>query len=392
MLEYFLTRARLRSTLSIDVGRWRKQNMTEQMTPKERWLAAILMKPVDRLPFWPKLGGAYPKAQDSPFCYMNQNEIHDWIGSDKHEGIPGCIRRKRGRTSVTTTRENGTSATVYRTSHGELHSAEAYDEKSDAWHPMEFPVKTLEDIKLMVAIEEDVALELDQESLDKAVASSHEIGDCALTFNSIGESPLMYWVEYLAGVENAHFLLADHQEEVETLFEALHANLVKSTELLCEHSPADVFYMVENTSTTLISPDQYRQYCARHVGEYAKTTDGAGRNLILHMCGHLKAVLPDLAQIPAQAFEAFTSPTLGNTSLLDGRTACPDQCLIGGTNAMLWMKTPDEIVKKIEEDLAELPHHRGVVVTSAGVMPPVCKPDTVKQVCEWVKQYPARMN
>jgi len=30
------------------------------------------------------------------------------------------------------------------------------------------------------------------------------------------------------------------------------------------------------------------------------------------------------------AFEAFTSPTLGNTTLLDGRTACPDKCLIGG--------------------------------------------------------------
>ena len=33
------------------------------MIPKERWLAATHMRPVDRLPFWPKLDAAYPRAQ-----------------------------------------------------------------------------------------------------------------------------------------------------------------------------------------------------------------------------------------------------------------------------------------------------------------------------------------
>ncbi len=59
---------------------------------------------------------------------------------------------------------------------------------------------------------------------------------------------------------------------------------------------------------------------------------------------------------------------------------------------MLWTKTAEEIIATIDRDLGELPHHRGIVVTSAGVMPPLCKPETIKQVCEWVKQYPARMN
>jgi beta-barrel assembly-enhancing protease len=57
----------------------------------------------------------------------------------------------------------------------------------------------------------------------------------------------------------------------------------------------------------------------------------AGHNMVLHMFGHLKDLLPDLAQISTQAFEAFTSPTLDNKSLLDslpdGRHVCPDKCL-----------------------------------------------------------------
>ena len=369
----------------------RNKDVREPMTPRERWLAALRMKPVDRLPFWPKLDGAYPKAQDAPFRDMKLDALHDWIGSDKHEGIASCLRDVRRRTGVTSTRDGGLSQTVYRTPHGETRLVSVFDEPSNSWHPIEFPVKTLDDVKLMTQVFEDVTVELDAAGLEKARARAATIGQDALVTDSIGESPLMYWVEWLAGVESAHLMLADHQDDVEALFEAMHRVLLRKTELLCAHSPADVFYLVENTSTTLISPDQYRQYCARHVGAYAQLMAAADRNLIIHMCGHLKAILPDLARIPARAFEAFTSPTLGNTSLLDGRSACPDTCLIGGTNAMLWTRGADEIIAKIAEDLGVLPHHRGIVVTSAGVMPPMCRPETIKSVCEWVKAFPANM-
>ncbi len=366
--------------------------MIEQMTPKERWLAAIQMKPVDRLPFWPKLDGAYPKAQDEPFRDMDLNKIHNWIGSDKHTGIAGCIKEVRKLTAVETTRNDGTMITVFQTPSRKLQQISQFDAPSNSWHPTEFPVKTLEDIHAMTEIFKDVVAEPDSNELQKAKEQSKAIGQDALTTNGIGESPLMYWVEWLAGVENAHFLLSDYKEDVEALFDAIHAVLMEKTRILCEHSPADVFYLIENTSTTLISPNQYRQYCARHVADYAHVTKSEGRNLILHMCGHLRALLPDLNQIPVQAFEAFTSHPLGNTSLPDGRNACPDKCLIGGTNAILWTKETDQIIAELEKDLEELPHHRGIVVTSAGVMPPLCKPDTIRRVCEWVKQYPARMN
>ena len=159
---------------------------------------------------------------------------------------------------------------------------------------------------------------------------------------------------------------------------------------MAEHSPADILYLVENTSTTLVSPAQYRRYWFAYIHECAGFTRRAGGILVMHMCGHLKALLPELARVPAEAFEAFTSPTVGNTTLLDGRTACPDKCLIGGTNAALWLEPAKVIIAQLERELDALPHHRGLVISSAGVMPPRCAPETVKAVCEWVKAYPAR--
>jgi len=108
------------------------------------------------------------------------------------------------------------------------------------------------------------------------------------------------------------------------------------------------------------------------------------------MCGHLKALLPDIAALPAAGIEAFTSAPVGNTSLREGRSACADKCLIGGTNPSLWLKDATAIVEAIERDLGALPHCWRIVVTSAGMMPPACRPEAIRQVAQWVKYYRVR--
>ena len=361
------------------------------MTTRERWWAATHFEPVDRLPFWPKLDAAYPRAQNGPYRTMSISEIHRWMGSDEHVGIPPCTREVRSRTTMETETEGDRRVTTYRTPFGETQTVRRFDTVSQAWHPMHFPIRDLESLKLMTAFFEDTKVELDADRLSDAQTRVDAVGEDGFTFMSIGESPLMVFVEWLAGIEQAHYLLADYPTEVEQLFNAIHRTLLKKAELMAKHSPTDVLYMVENTSTTLISPTQYRRYCVPHITAYGETVQRYGRKLFLHMCGKLKRLLPDLATLPAEAFEAFTAPPLGSTTLLDGRTHCPDTCLIGGTHAMLWTQPADAIIAEIKRSLDALPHHRGVVVTSAGVMPPLCSPETIKAVCEWVQTYPVRL-
>ncbi len=362
-----------------------------KMTSRARWQAALRLEPVDRLPFWPKLNGAYPRAQEPKFRKLGNKDLFDWIGSDRHGWVDNCVKEIHARCSVQTTTEDGVQRTVFHTPHGELDRICHFDPESQSWHPMSFPIKQPQDLKLMTEYYDDLRVELDKKRLEDARAKVKEIGETAFIANSIGESPLMHFVEWLAGVSQAHYLLADHPGEVEELFAAIHHNLLRRTEIIAEHSLADATYLVENTSTTLISPAQYHKYCRRHISEYGEIMASFDRLLILHMCGHLKLLLPDLARMPVQAFEAFTSPPVGNTRLADGRAVCPDQCIIGGTNAALWIRPAIEIIAELERDLGVLPHHRGLVVTSAGVMPPLATPQTIKQVCDWVKAYPARM-
>jgi len=361
------------------------------MTAKERWLAAMRCEPVDRLPFWPKLDAAYPHWRTGRFAGTSNSELHDFIGSDKHVWIAHGLREVRSKTSVATKTSDDARTTVYRTPHGELRETYRFDDGSQSWHPVEFPVKTRDDIRLMTEFYADIEVEFGEKALDKARTQMREIGDDAFVAGTIGTTPLMWFVEHLAGVVNAHLFLADFPDEVEALFDAMQRVNLQKAALLAEHHPADMFYMVENTSTSLISPTQFREYCMPQLREVTDILNAHGRLMVYHMCGLLKDVLPDIATLGAAGIEAFTAPTLGNTTLLDGRTACPDLCLVGGTQATFWTRSADEIIVKVDEALAPLPHHRGIVVTSAGVMPPMCEPETIKAVCEWVKSYPAKV-
>ena len=363
----------------------------DTMTPRERWLAAVSLQPVDRLPFWPKIFESYPRAQEAPFFDMPIPAIHQWIGSDQHISLMPCYREVRTHTVVETVTQGYMRKTTYRTPHACLEGIDHFDVDSQSWHPVSFPVQKAEDIGVLTEIYADCRVEPDPEKLAEATAWVQQIGDGASTWSVIGESPMMNWVEYEAGVKNAHFFLADYRQDVEALFAAHHRVLLRRAEIMADKAPTDFLYMIENTSTTLISPQQFRTYCQRHLTDYGRVVQAAGRQLIFHMCGHLKALLPDLASLPGSAFEAFTSPTLGNTTLLDGRTAMPDKCLIGGTNAVLWTRPTEEIIATLEQDLGALPHHRGIVVTSAGVMPPLAKPEVIKAVADWVRAYPAHM-
>jgi hypothetical protein len=359
------------------------------MTVRERWFSAVRREEIDRLLFWPKLDMAYTYRYGEQYGFKTPIEFHRFLGSEMLHGVPSCVEQKHAKCAIITAREGDERRTVIETPLGDIRYVYRFDKGSQAWHPTEFAIKSARDLERMIAYLEDIELSVSDDNISAGLEEKKRWGDWFFSWEPVGESPLMHYVEHLAGVETAHYLLADNQTLVEEFFDAWHEVLKRTTELKAEHSVADMLAFIENTSTTLISPTQYRTYCAKHIGEYSQICREHDRILALHMCGHLRDILPDLATVGANVFEAFTSPTVGNTPLAMGRKACPEVCLIGGTNAALWTRPAKEIIARIEQDLADLPHHRGVVLSSAGVMPPLASPGTIREVCDWVHRFPA---
>jgi hypothetical protein len=360
------------------------------MRSRERWLAAIRFQPLDHLPFWPKLDPAYPRFRQAPFSSMDVTAIHRWMGTDPHLWIPEVFKENTHKNRAIRSTHGSLTITRFEIGSATLEQVLNFDEDSQAFHPVSYPIRTADDIELMTEYYRNLTVEPDPAALEIARALVESNGGEYVSGTAVGESPLMYFLEWLAGIQNAQYLLQDHPTECAGLFAAMHGVLTRKMEISAELNPADILYLIENTSTTLISPRQYRAFSTLHLQAYGAITRQAGRILILHMCGHLKQLLPDLSTLPVEGFEAFTSPTVGNTTLGDGRRECPDKCLIGGTNAVLWLQPASKIITTLEQDLDALPHTRGIVITSGGVMPPFCEPGTIKEVRTWLNAYPTR--
>jgi len=354
-------------------------NSIPPMTTRERMTAATEFRDVDHLPFWPKVGQGYNVRNGTP--------VFD--GMDFPGGLPRIGQECHRTCSVSQTKEGDNRTIVYGTPLGRMTERIGYDPESCSTHPLEFPVKTVDDVRAMTAFHDDIEVVLNEEA-----AATHQQARTTppqrWSKTGIGISPLMRYLEHLAGVDVGHYLLADHPAEVEALFASMQRILAAQAELLAEHSAADIHVMVENTSTTLISPDQYRRHCLPSLQQIRTILTGGGKRMELHMCGFLKNLLSDVEQVKADAFEALTPPPVGDTTFAAARGTCPTVCLVGGTGAVTWLKSSEEIIEEIEGKLDALPHHRGIVVSSGGMLPPQCPPETVRAVHRWLCDYTPR--
>ena len=139
------------------------------------------------------------------------------------------------------------------------------------------------------------------------------IGDDGMYVPTLDPSPVQNLLEYEMGPANFYYLLEDHRHEVEELLAIMHAKRLKEYEVLAKRSPADVVIPVENTSSTLISPPLYRAYSLPQIRDYVDVLHQHGKKAVLHMCGHLKALLPAIRETGLDGINAVTPPPVGTT-------------------------------------------------------------------------------
>jgi len=351
-------------------------------------LAAVEHEETDRIPFWPKLDAAYQSRHGSRLGTNSIEGIHHLFGTDPHLFTSGGYEHVFSEGAGKETDIFGMSRTiVYKAGGRTLAEKHTWDAPSCSWIPVRYPIRTPEDVWTMTQYYLNAEVVPNRAEINACQERMRACPD-ALWGWTVGQSPLMHFVEWMAGVETAHLLLADVPEAVEALFDAYQQYLQKIAVFAAEHIQADLYYFIENTSTTLISPAQYKRYCAKHIADYGKIFASAGKRMALHMCGHLKKLYAQLCQSPAVVFEAITSPPVGDTTLAEGREALPHPCLIGGTSAVTWLKPLEQITKEIERSLSEMNSLRGVILSSGGVMPPLCKPEMIHAVARWLRETP----
>lgn len=359
------------------------------MKNKERWLNAINCKPNDRLIFWPKLyGDGYINAQVEPYNKMKLRELHDYIGSDIFFYLPNYVQFDNGDCSVKLRKEGKYIIKEYFTPIGNMRDMLEFDVPSCSYHPYEFAIKDKEDIKKMTFFFDNLTPVINDDMFNNSKAFVKACGDRGIVGDNVSESPLMYFIEWNAGIQNGQYMLADYPDETSALMNSMQRMNIEMARLKNEHSPADILFFTENTSTTIISPNQFNKHSKEHLKEYAKISKEYDRTLLFHMCGHLGALLEDIDEVDFAGIEAFTTPPVGNSTIKMGKEKLTDKCIIGCTNCNTWTKPVKEIIDEIGASLAEVDDYNGIIIGTGGIIPSTCKPETLKQVREHLFSLP----
>ena len=369
-----------------------KIHPTDKMTSRQRLLAAYGGREVDRLPYWAKVANStWLLSQPEEIRKLSARELLDYIYADGIFYAPGGIAVTRPHVSTQATRKDNTEVRVTHTPDGDLVEKWAHDPYTGSWHPAEFPVKGLQDIQRLRWAYKDVKIEPDAGQIDNGRRLRTDIGERGILTTGWGTSPLMDLVEHIVGPVNTPLMLFDHPEEMDELIDLMHRSCLARAGAVARYTAADAVVSVENTSTTLISPQQFEKYCYRHLCDYGRAIEAEGQMHELHMCGHTRVLLPMINSIPAASMEAFTSPPLGNTRLVDGRTAAASKTLVGGTNVNVWLWPLQRIKQYVIDELAACRDNRRIVLTTAGIAPPGCPAEKFRTVGQWMPTVQLKM-
>lgn len=328
------------------------------MTSKERIIAALAEKPTDHLPFCPFLAYVwehFPQEIQS----MGQLAFHHRVGADPlWRGAPCPVRAiPPPEMEYRSTEGNGRTEIEIKTSLGTLHQAWARSENGNTNFLVEHPLKTEQDYKIQIWIEENTTLAYDLTPVNAHFAGEGREGLSLGMLIPRGKSAFQTLVEHLVGTEELAYALADFPDTVEALWRTMVAKDIEAVKLAVQ-SPYTHFITWEDSSTQNYSPTQYDAYIGTEIGEWCKILSDSGKHYTQHACGHLAALVGRMKAHGVYSVESISPPPTGNITIREARN------VIGATMGIIGGIEPTQFLRLSEEQLK--PYVESVIREAAG--------------------------
>jgi len=321
------------------------------MQSRQRLLNAIRGKETDRVPWSPFLA-YYWESLPKDVQARGQFEYLKEMGADpllrgSHQ-LTRCVYHNCEIHETATTQEK---AVVYTTPVGALTERYVYSASGDTFFLVDHPVENAEQFKTLQYIFEHMTIEPNMEAFERDLAY---YGDDALMIPVIGatcKTAFQSMVEHWVGTVNLTYELYDEPEVVEECL-AVMQERDDETVKISINSAADGFIFWEDSSTTNISPSFFEKYTMPEVDRWGEMIHGAGKLLIHHACGHIRDLVPLMAQTKIDAIESISPPPTGNISLQDAAKMLPGNiALIGGLEPVRLL---NESIEQVCSDAMEL--------------------------------------
>jgi len=302
----------------------------DEMTRRERILAASCGQRADRLPF---------------FHYWRHSQV-GWAEREcRNRGMgmswcrPCAVQTMHG-VEVTEQQVVSSGQTVvrrtYTTPVGTVWTEEKREPGVGQWHgqrswrdvsPWQTArlIKEPEDYAVVRHMVEHTEYTADYFPIEQAL---DWLGEDGVVLAMLPHSPMQTLMIDWVGSEGGRFFYhhADYPDLVEELYEAL----CKSYEPLYEiatRSPAPIVLCGDNIDGVLVTPRLFESYFMPVYEAQARVLHGSGKLMAVHMDGRLKTLKDLIARTPIDIVEAFHPPPMGDLSLREALSLWADKAI-----------------------------------------------------------------
>ncbi len=358
----------------------------------QRLKSVLEGKKPDRIPWSPNLAYWW-NFQDSDFLKKGEKDVLVDFGCTPlircHE--PGFFKADwdhirmfqtdYGNCSVETIIEGDTKYLEIKTPIGDLQAKYIHTSIGDTWFLKEHPVKSIDDYKVVDCLFENMTLTPDYTRYEEL---AKQYGDDVLFFVMLTpeltlKSAYQSMIEFWVGMENLIYDVFDYPEVVINTMKKIQAVNLRAVEISAE-SPAEYFSTWEDSSTTNISPSQYREYIMPEIARWCEVLHGHGKKYIQHACGLIKDLLPMMAESGVDGIESITPKPMGNITMKEAAEMLPEHvALIGGIDAVTMENSScDELCEYVKNLLIDMKGYRFVLANSDSCPPNVSHEKFIK--------------
>jgi len=283
------------------------------VTGRERLTAVLRKQPKDRLPWTTLVDNATLGGLPETLRGNWGIDFYRHLGCDvfllNGWGTPHSFRSPELRwpndVRVCREQDGGRTVTQWETPLGTLTGVR------DRGHPVKYPVDSLEAVRIFRQMWEGASF-VEHDDSPVLAALNTLVGDDGVVTRFWGPSTIPRLLEEDMGTENFYYLMFDYPADMKGLIETIHERELEAFRILAR-GPCESVTLCENTSTYYISPEIYRQYNMPHQRDFVERVKAAGKTAILHMCGHVRDILPLIKETGCDGIHALTPPPTGNT-------------------------------------------------------------------------------
>ncbi|NLF01437.1 MAG: hypothetical protein GX601_10725 [Anaerolineales bacterium] len=320
-----------------------------QMTHRERILAIVQGRELDRVPFItydsepPRIADVMKTVGPERIGLLRWSAVH-------RELHPHCVFETEPYTVGETRCERRTLHTPVGAIYEERAFEPGYGSSAIRKHYVQEP----EDYEVLWAYLEDCVILEDYNRYHRDAA---ELGEQGLPLVAVERTPYQQlWIQWV-GLDTLPYHIADYPERVAHTVELLEARARTILELAVR-SPAPFIDFPDNITAPAIGPRRFRETCLPLYATLAEMLGGQNRAVYVHMDGDLRLLWEAISESRVDGIDSFSPAPENDTSVAQAVEMWP--------HMRLWVNFPSsvhiqpyEVVRAVADNLLAQGGHTG---------------------------------